>query len=102
MKFRKREVIEAQQWWGHGEGEGHPKVIRLPPHQDAKLSQLRKFGWLDTTHGGHRVERGDWIIRNANGVWSSCNPITFAKLYEPLNSYEYAGLPKQKHRDRSA
>ena len=82
MKFRKKPyVVEAIQWFKFGD---HPAVIEVPPKDGARPSQMKKFGWLQTSMGGHQIRVGDWIIRNPNGELSSCNPETFERIYEPV------------------
>lgn len=104
MKFRKRAIIiDAVQWWSHEEGQGnHHKVIEIKdvPY-GVRKSNLKKFGWLETSCGGHRVRAGDWIIRNHNGEYSSCNPETFERLYEPDQSSD-RDLPRSRPRERGA
>lgn len=104
MKFRRRPIIiDAVQWWSHEEGQGnHHKVTELADRQGVRLSNLKKYGWLETSMGGHRVKAGDWIIQNHNGEYSSCNPETFERLYELDDSFGIKELPRTKQRDRSA
>lgn len=84
MKFRKKaEVIEAYQWWKHGD---IPYVTVVPLNIDMKAGQRKKLGWIETPEGGHAVFPGDWVLSDKRGRLSTCNPITFERLYEKVES----------------
>ena len=96
-KFRKKPVIiDAFQWWKHGDV---PEVTVIPIGKKVTEARRAKVGWLETPEGGHCVFPGDWIIINAKGQISSCNPDTFTRLYEAL---EQRILPFPAERGRSA
>lgn len=79
-KFRRKPIfIEAMQWWNHGD---HPMVSKVPERIGDKLSQTKKYGYLNIDGGGHVISPGDWIVRHSSGEHSSCNPRTFERLYE--------------------
>ncbi len=80
-KFRKREIVEAYQWNKHGDVSN---VTYIPLDQKVSESRRDKIGWMDTPEGGHIIFPGDWIIVDSRGRVSSCNPITFTKLYEAV------------------
>jgi len=76
-KFRKKPVvIEASQWFKHGD---HPAVIQQhsidPP----------TIGWVPTLEGGHQVTPGDWIITGIKGEHYPCKPDIFEATYEPAD-----------------
>ncbi len=97
MKFRRKLVtIEAVQWWSHGD---HRAVTKYPAKSDDKLSQLKKFGWLETRMGGHIIRPGEWIITHANGELSSCTPDSFERIYEAVTNHRELPI---RERDRSA
>lgn len=74
-KFRKKPVvIEATQWFRHGD---HEKVERYLIGDDDTN------GWLETLEGGHVVTPGDWIIKGVAGEFYPCKPEIFAATYEP-------------------
>lgn len=75
MKFRKKPVvIEAVQWFRHGD---HPLVVADPsPHVRSD------HGWIETLEGGHVVTPGDWIITGVKGEHYPCKPDIFEMTYE--------------------
>ncbi len=80
MKFRKKVTyVDAWQWFVHGDV---PEVTHIPLKSKASDVQRRKLGWVDTPEGGHLVYPGDWVVIDHKGRLSTCNPISFAKLYE--------------------
>lgn len=82
--MKKPTFIDAIQWFRHGD---HPDVTAIPVERaDFKQSRREKVGWLPTPEGGHAVFAGEWIIKDEKGKLSTCNAITFAKLYEPASN----------------
>lgn len=76
MKFRKRPVvIEATQWFKHGD---HPEVIRPPRNEPDRDS----WGWIKTLEGNMRVSSGDWIITGVAGEHYPCKQDIFEATYE--------------------
>ena len=75
MKYRKKPVvIEATQWFKHGD---HPAVVnldRLPTEN----------GWVETLEGGHVVTPGDYIITGVVGEHYPCKPDIFTMTYESV------------------
>ena len=72
-KFRKKPVvIEAIQWFKHGD---HPSV-----EQHANFG----MGWIKTLEGGHVVTPGDWIITGVAGEHYPCKPAIFYATYEAV------------------
>ena len=75
MKYRKKPVvIEATQWFKHGD---HPEVVILngvPPQN----------GWIKTLEGGHIVTPGDYIITGIKGEHYPCKPDIFEATYEKV------------------
>ena len=86
MKFRKKPVvIEATQWWTHGD---HPEVKPVfkhgPNDEHWKPTVLTVEGWIQTLEGEHRVSAGDWIITGVKGEHYPCKPDIFQMTYEPV------------------
>lgn len=82
-KFRKKPVvIEAAQWFKHGD---HPKVM-FPKYSQtigaAYGVPWDKCGWIETLEGGHIVIPGDWIIKGVKGEFYPCKPDIFEATYE--------------------
>lgn len=74
MKFRKKPVvIEATQWFKHGD---HPMVKPLYGYIET--------GWIKTLEGGHAVTPGDWIITGVQGEHYPCKPDIFEATYEKV------------------
>lgn len=80
MKYRKKPaLVDAWQWWKHGDVR---EVTVIPLNQKLSESKRAKLGWLETPQGGHIVFPGDWVIIDHKGQISSCNPVTFKRIYE--------------------
>jgi hypothetical protein len=78
MKYRKKPVvIEATQWFKHGD---HPAVETFR-EDDPERSNL---GWVVTLEGGHIVSPGDWIITGVKGEHYPCKPDIFEMTYERI------------------
>ena len=92
MKFRKKPVvIEATQWFKHGD---HPAVMErgtltvttgCGANECSSKSevQLEGCGFIHTLEGDHIVTPGDWIITGVQGEHYPCKPDIFEKTYEP-------------------
>lgn len=82
MKYRKRGVFQAVQWFAFGD---HPKVKRFPEDEE-NVSKLKRerLGWIETEQGGYAVFPGDYIITDSKLRTYTCNPYSFGKLYEPI------------------
>jgi len=80
--YRKKPVvIEATQWFKHGD---HPEVTHIPDGYPIDNHALfpGDFGWIKTLEGGHVVSPGDWIITGVHGEHYPCKPDIFEKTYE--------------------
>ena len=78
MKFRKKPVvIEAVQWFAHGD---HPKVVPLHPANPG----FEAYGRIETLEGEHVVTPGDWIIQGVKGEFYPCKPDIFEMTYEAV------------------
>ena len=74
MKYRKKPVVvEATQWFEHGD---HPEVKRT--------AYSPTDGWIQTLEGGHVVSPGDYIITGVKGEHYPCKPDIFELTYEPV------------------
>lgn len=74
-RWRKKPVvIEAVQWFKHGD---HPAVRSHGPRPS------EAHGYIDTLEGGHIVSPGDWIITGVKGEHYPCKPDIFEATYEP-------------------
>ena len=77
MRFRKKPVvIEATQWFKHGD---HPAVTIMPRGKESPDK-----GWVHTLEGGHEVTPGDWIITGVKGEHYPCKPDIFEATYEEV------------------
>ena len=73
-EFRKKlVVIEATQWWKHGD---HPEVGIYPADP--------RYGFIEALEGGHIVTPGDWIIKGIAGEYYPCKPDIFEVIYEAV------------------
>lgn len=83
-KFRKKPVvIEATQWFKHGD---HPAVEQYPFAEIATYPDpaQKGYGWVKTLEGGHVVTPGDWIITGVKGEHYPCKPDIFEATYEEV------------------
>jgi len=81
-QFRKKPVvIEATQWFKHGD---HPAVVPVPYDHPTSHHAINtgEWGWCPTLEGGHLVQPGDWIITGVQGERYPCKPEIFAATYE--------------------
>ena len=70
MKFRKKPVvIEATQWFKHGD---HPAVVKVTDG----------YAVVKTLEGNMVVTPGDWIITGVKGEHYPCKPDIFEATYE--------------------
>lgn len=77
MKFRKKPVvIEATQWFKHGD---HPAVIKT----------VYGGAFIETLEGKMNVSAGDWIITGVHGEHYPCKPDIFEKTYELVNEVNW-------------
>ena len=77
MKYRKKPVvIEATQWFKHGD---HPMVTIMPRGYESANN-----GWIHTLEGGHIVTSGDFIITGVKGEHYPCKPDIFEMTYEEV------------------
>lgn len=72
--MKKQVVVEAVQWFKHGD---HPAVVAE--------SGGDPCGYVDTPEGRLKVAPGDWIITGIAGENYPCKPDIFAKLYTPAD-----------------
>lgn len=80
-RWRKKPVvIEAVQWFKHGD---HPAVRPLATLDDLSTASHPTKGYIDTLEGGHVVTPGDWIITGIKGEHYPCKPDIFEATYEP-------------------
>ena len=77
MKYRKKHIIiEATQWFKHGD---HPKVeVYLDGPGDIVI------GSILTLEGGYIVTPGDFIITGIKGEHYPCKPDIFEATYEKV------------------
>jgi Bacterial transcriptional activator domain len=68
--LRKSMVIQAVQWFKHGD---HPAVLAGPAGDPS--------AYIDTPEGRLRVDAGDWIITGISGENYPCKPDVFEQLY---------------------
>lgn len=74
MKYRKKPiVIEATQWFKHGD---HPAVSHNPDYPE--------LGVISTLEGLMMVIPGDWIITGVQGEHYPCKPDIFNATYEEV------------------
>jgi hypothetical protein len=82
-KYRKKPVvIEATQWWNHGD---HDAVKRIHPSNPAAAEYDGSYGWVPTLEGGHIVTPSDWIITGVANEVYPCKEEIFKATYEPAD-----------------
>ena len=98
-RYRKRPFdIEAVQWYRAGD---HPAVVPLPLRKSLTTScpeamyHVRLPGYameedhppgaIYTRAGWQLVLPGDWILQDAQGIFSTCTADVFAATYERVH-----------------
>jgi hypothetical protein len=82
MKFRKKPVvIEATQWFIHGD---HAKVLKYGESTVDQYPAYARCGFIETLEGNHNVIPGDWIITGVKGEHFPCKPDIFEATYEKV------------------
>lgn len=86
-RFRKKPiVIEATQWFEHGD---HPAVEKKDRADDVLCIKCCRHmifhGSVETLEGEMRVCPGDWIITGVNGEIYPCKPDIFEKTYQQID-----------------
>ena len=76
MKFRKKPIVEAEQWFP---GKRVAGVIAPAP---SSTTQFTPF--INTPNGPVAVSPGDWIVTEACGVKYSVKPDVFEKMYKRI------------------
>lgn len=89
MKFRKKPaVIEAEQFTGANPEESatYPILRIFVGHQFAVSWTVNKKPYIsiETLDRDWIAEVGDWIIKDAKGEFSTCDPDTFMQAYEKV------------------
>ena len=87
-KYRKKPVvIEAVQWFKHGDVETVRPLDTFPCCMDKPCREcgkpIKEHGLISTLEGDHRVCPGDWIITGVKGEQYPCKPDIFEQTYEP-------------------
>ena len=85
---RKPLIIEAIQWFEHGD---HAAVTEIPRwHEQAVIEALNQgarlsdWGFIETLEGGHLVRPGDWIVTGVRGEFYPCKDGIFQEIYEKV------------------
>lgn len=77
-KYRKKPVvIEAKQWFEHGD---HPEVLK----SDMYPPPLGVIRTLEDKNSFHIVSPGDWVIKGVKGEFYACKPDIFELTYEEV------------------
>lgn len=94
MKYKtKVELIEATQWFKHGD---HPAVIKVTDEIYDNLSECLQndfdnysaekedIGLILGQNGGSIILTGDWIVENQKHNIEIYDPIRFEKIFEKV------------------
>lgn len=93
MKYRKKPVIiEAVQWTGHnkveiyeflsGDSSGDVKLQGENHWFIKNMSGIPETLCVKTLWGYAKANEGDYIIKDVDGKYHTCNPNIFAETYE--------------------
>ena len=80
MKYRRKEVVEAVQWFKDGD---HPAVTTVSEKYKHFTPAIE--GATGYIEGGYFVMSGDWIIEEVTGKFRPCRPDIFEQIYEKVN-----------------
>ena len=86
MKFRKKPVvIEATQWFKHGDHDMVYEVMGNAEEINGWIAMTPTGCYAIKTLEGHMtVSPGDWIIQGAFGEFYPCKPDIFEATYEKV------------------
>ena len=98
--FRKKPVvIEATQWFRHGDEPAESKCQPIECDFEWRCdhcgSQAHKHGNVPTLEGWHIVCPGDWIIKSIKGEFYPCKPDIFEATYEPATDIITMGMNEE-------
>lgn len=80
MRYIKNPVeVDAVQWIGNNNEE----IQKFAGEYCDFLNE--KFLFIFTPEGSVRTAVGDYIIKNSNGGFYSCDPNHFKAMYKPVN-----------------
>ena len=87
MKYRKKSVVvEAFRWTGGPDQTENPKwicdAIKKGTVRFRDQGTINCVLLIDTLEGTHRVNQGNFIIRDIKGELYSCKPDIFEQTYE--------------------
>ena len=89
--YRKKPVvIEATQWFSHGD---HP-MVKEPTGESARL--MPEYGIIETLEGPLVVSPGDWIITGVKGEHYACKPDVFNLTYERADPKPHEAIREEK------
>lgn len=85
-KFRKKPVVvEAVQWFKHGDHQMVAPYVRTEMRDGyEEVVRDESKGWIKTLEGGHVVSPGDWIIQGVAGEFYPCKPTIFEATYDAV------------------
>ena len=82
-QYRKKPVvIEAVQWFKHGD---HPKVQKYGQSTLDQYPEYEKCGFVETLEGNHHVIPSDWIIKGVKGEHYPCKEDIFNMTYDKVD-----------------
>lgn len=85
MKFRKKVVIEAEQFLpSKTKAFKVPDGVKLWPDEHGVQPRDMSWGYIDTLEGRMHVTAGDWIVTGIKGEKWPVKPDIFEKTYEPV------------------
>ena len=88
-KYRKKPVvIEAKQWFNHGDDDDVYMMYPKNAPNGRKCTEcgcrMDSHGHIDTLEGGHIVCPNDWIIIEIENEKYPCKPYIFEQTYEEV------------------
>lgn len=89
MRFRKIPVvIEAVKWTGENQDEINSFIGLVTNPDDSRHSYSENgtllIRTLESGHGMHTANKGDWIIKGVKGEFYPCKPDIFEMTYEAV------------------
>lgn len=113
MRYVKKRIpVDAVPWFKVGDAPGvtawaGPADAALDPHSEVDGTRrprcghaMEDHGVIETIEGDYTVCPGDWIITGVEGERYPCEPVIFAKTYEPwVEDSETAGASEDVDMD---
>lgn len=92
-KFRLKMPVDAEQYNGPISHANDAGPMPVAPPGTAWRHESGALEWVLVVEGAVRVQRGDWIVRRADGHSERMNDADLRELYEPVDLHAEPAPP---------